>query len=357
MPQFHTLAVAEIRRETEECVSIAFDVPESLASEYEYIQGQYLTLKTDIDGEEVRRSYSICSCPLDNELRVAVKEVPGGKFSTYANQVLQQGDKLEAMTPIGKFYTELDASNKKHYVAFVAGSGITPVMSIMKSVLRTEPNSYFTLFYGNKNFDSIIFRDEIEALKNDYLQRLSVYHLLSREITDAPLFNGRLNGEKANHFLDRLFDWKKVDEFFLCGPGEMIMDIKETLLNRGVDKKKVHFELFTSPGQAKSAPKPVVEKAEEEYDSQVEVTLDGITYSFGLDEDGPNVLDAALHHGADVPFACKGAVCCTCKAKVLDGKVEMEMNYALEEDELEAGYVLTCQAHPRTPKVSISFDE
>ena len=357
MPHFHTLAVAEIRRETEECVSIAFDVPETLASEYQYIQGQYLTLKTDIDGEEVRRSYSICSCPLDNELRVAVKEVPGGKFSTYANQELSPGDELKVMTPIGKFYTELDASNGKHYVAFVAGSGITPVMSIMKSVLRTEPNSYFTLFYGNKNFDSIIFRDEIEALKNDYLQRLSVYHLLSREITDAPLFNGRLNGEKANHFLDRLFDWKKVDEFFLCGPGEMIMDIKDTLIQKGVDKKKVHFELFTTRGQPKAAPKPVVEKAEEDYDSQLEVTLDGITYSFGLDEDGPNVLDAALHHGADVPFACKGAVCCTCKAKVLEGEVEMEMNYALEDGELEAKYVLTCQSHPRTAKVSISFDE
>lgn len=357
MPQFHKLAVKEIRRETEECVSIAFDVPETLAKDFEYTQGQYLTLKTDIGGEEVRRSYSICSCPLDNELRVAVKEVPEGKFSTFANQVLQEGEQLDVMTPIGKFYTELNSSNQKHYVAFVAGSGITPVMSIMKTVLRTEPNSHFTLFYGNKNFDSIIFRDEIEALKNEYLSRLSVYHLLSREITDAPLFNGRLNGEKATLFCDRLFDWQSVDEFFLCGPGEMIMDIKDTLIEKGVDKKKVHFELFTTPGQAKREHKPIVEKAAEDYDTQVEVTLDGITYSFGLDKDGPNILDASLHHGADVPFACKGAVCCTCKARVLEGEVEMEMNYALEEDEIEAGYVLTCQSHPRTDKVVVSFDE
>ena len=357
MPQFHTLKVKEIRRETEECVSLQFDVPETLDTDYRYIQGQYLTLKTEIDGEEVRRYYSICSCPLDNELRVAVKAVPMGKFSTYANEVLQEGDSLEVMTPIGKFYTELKEEQAKHYVAFVAGSGITPVMSIMKTVLRKEPNSHFTLFYGNKNFDSIIFRDEIEALKNDYLERLSVYHLLSRELTDAPLFNGRLNGEKAAQFCDRLFNWSSIDEFFLCGPGEMIMDIKDTLIEKGVDKKKVHFELFTTPGQAKAAHKPMVEKAPEAYDAQVQVTLDGMTYAFGLDEDGPNILDAALHHGADVPFACKGAVCCTCKAKVMEGKVEMDLNYALEEDELEAGYVLTCQAHPRSEKVLVSFDD
>ncbi len=356
MPHFHTLAVREIRRETKECVSIAFDVPEVLQKDFQYIQGQYLTLKTDLNGEEVRRSYSICSCPTGPELRVAVKQVPKGKFSTFANQVLQVGDTLEVMTPIGKFYTELDPNNQKHYVAFVGGSGITPVMSIMRSVLCTELKSHFTLFYGNRNFDSIIFRDEIEALKNEYLERLSVYHLLSREITDVPLFNGRLTGEKASLFCDRLFNWKEVDEFFLCGPGEMIMDIKDTLIGKGVDKKKVHFELFTTPGQAAQVSKPRVRKKQRDDDSQIEVTLDGITYLFGLDPDGPSILDAALHHGIDVPFACKGAVCCTCKARVLKGQVAMEMNYALEDDESEAGYILTCQSHPRTDKVVVSFD-
>ena len=357
MPQFHSLAVKEIRRETESCVSILFDVPSTLKNEYQYTQGQYLTLKTDIDGEEVRRSYSICSCPLDDELRVAVKKVPEGLFSTYANEVLKEGDSIEVMNPLGNFYTDLKADQSKHYVAFVAGSGITPVMSIMKTVLRTEPKSRFTLFYGNKNFESIIFRDEIEALKNAHLTRLSVYHLLSREITDSPLFNGRLNGEKASIFCDRLFDLSEVDDFFLCGPGEMILEIKETLLGKSVDAKKIHLELFTTPGQAARPAKPMVEKELKDYDSEVRVTLDGITLEFGLDADGPNVLDAALHHGADVPYACKGAVCCTCKARVLEGEVEMELNYALEPDEVEAGYVLTCQAHPKSKKVVISYDD
>lgn len=357
MPHFHSLVVKEIRRETESCVSILFDVPSSLQKEYQYTQGQYLTIKAKINNEEVRRSYSICSCPLDSELRVAVKKVPEGLFSTYANETLKAGDQLDVMTPIGNFNTDLSADQSKHYVAFVAGSGITPVMSIMKTVLRIEPKSRFTLFYGNKNFESIIFRDEIEALKNEYLQRLGVYHLLSREITDSPLFNGRLNGEKASLFCDHLFDLNKVDDFFLCGPGEMILEIKETLLEKGVDSKKVHLELFTTPGQAAKAVKPVVEKAQKDYDSQVSVTLDGITHEFGLDADGPNVLDAALHHGADVPYACKGAVCCTCKAKVLEGVVEMDLNYALEPDELEAGYVLTCQSHPKSKNVVISYDD
>jgi len=359
MPKFYTLKVKEVRRETPDCVSIAFDVPQDLKADYKFIQGQYLTLRTDIGGEDVRRSYSICSSPLDAELRVAVKHVPQGLFSTFANQKLQSGDALSVMTPMGKFFTELDENHAKHYVGFAAGSGITPVMSIMKTVLQREPKSHFTLFYGNKNFDSIIFREEIEALKNQYLGRLSIHHVLSREVLGSPLFNGRINAEKCAQFCKVFFDAKEVDEYFLCGPEEMIFAVKDTLTDLGVAPKRIHFELFTTAATKNIKPKTKTDHSPtpSKSDSQITVILDGDAFDFPLNSVGDNILDAALKNGADLPFACKGGVCCTCRAKVLEGKVEMDVNYALEADEVEAGFVLTCQSHPRTPKVVISFDE
>jgi len=359
MPKFHTLTVKEVRRETPDCVSIAFDVPSALQADYKFIQGQYLTLKTDIKGEDIRRSYSICSSPLDDELRVAVKHVEDGRFSTYANAILKADDSLDVMTPMGKFYTPLDASNKKQYVAFAAGSGITPVMSIMKTVLEVEPNSRFTLFYGNKNFDSIIFREEVEALKNKYLQRLSVHHILSREVLGSALFNGRIDGEKCEKFCTVFFDTTQVDEYFLCGPEEMIFAVKDTLEAHNVDKKRIHFELFTTPTTQAAKPKTRTTATPlfSESDSQITVILDGDAFDFRLGADGENILDTALKNGADLPFACKGGVCCTCRAKILEGEVEMDVNYALEPDEVAAGFVLTCQSHPRTEKVVVSFDE
>jgi len=359
MPKFHTLQVKEVRKETPDCVSVAFGVPDALKVDYDFIQGQYLTLKTNINGEEVRRSYSICSSPLDDELRVAIKHVEDGRFSTFANQKLQTDDMLDVMTPMGKFYTELDENNEKHYVAFAAGSGITPVMSILKTVLAVEPKSRFTLFYGNRNFESIIFREAIEALKNKYLERLSVHHILSREVLGSPLFNGRIDADKCRQFCKVFFDAKEISEYFLCGPEDMIFSVKDTLEEQGVDKKRIHFELFTTPTtkavQTKKSDKVVTPSSES--DSQITVILDGDAFDFSLSATGDNILDTALKNGADLPFACKGGVCCTCRAKILEGEVKMDVNYALEPDEVAAGFVLTCQSHPRTDKVVVSFDE
>ena len=358
MPKFHTLSVKEVRQETADTVSVAFDVPNNLQSEYDFIQGQYLTLRADINGEDVRRSYSICSSPLDNELRVAIKKVEDGRFSTFANEVLQSGDTLEVMRPMGRFYTDINTENDKRYVAFAAGSGITPVISIMKTVLETEPNSEFILFYGNRKTDSIIFKEEIDALKNIYVERLSVYHVLSREAIGSPLFEGRIDKERCAKFCNLFLDVETVDEFFLCGPEEMIFGVKDQLAELKVDEKKVHYELFTSPaGKLGSKKKTVKKESITEGLNDVTIILDGHSYNFQLAEDGKNILDAALAEGADLPFACKGGVCCTCRAKVDEGTVNMEVNYALEPWEVEQGFVLTCQSHPTSKKVVVNFDE
>ncbi len=358
MPKFHTLKVREVRRETPESVSIAFEVPAGLREEFSYEPGQYLTLRKDIKGEDVRRSYSICTSPNEEDLRVAVKLVKDGRFSSYANQKLRSGDELDVMTPMGKFCVDVDKKHDKQYVAFAAGSGITPIMSIMKTILDEEPESTFTLFYGNKNFDSIIFREEIEALKNVYLNRLGVHHVLSRETLGSPLFNGRINGEKCLSFGKVFFDASEVDEYLLCGPEEMIFQVKDALEEMGVEQKSIRFELFTTNTTKKPLQKPVetIDEADKT-DSIITVILDGDAIDFPLNSHGDNILDAALKQGADLPFACKGGVCCTCRAKILEGKVEMDINYALEPDEVEAGFVLTCQSHPRTEKVVVSFDE
>lgn len=354
MRQFYPLQVKDIRRETAECVSVAFDVPADQAQAFQYIQGQYITLRTTIEGEEVRRSYSICSSPLDEELRVAVKQVPNGRFSTFANQQLQVGDTLDVMPPDGRFYTALQAENQKHYLAFAAGSGITPVFSIMRTILLTEPNSRFTLFYGNQRTDSIIFREAIEGLKNTYLNRLSVYYLLSKEHTGSDLFSGRIDRDRCQVFFDKLVQLKDVDECFLCGPEEMILSVREELMERGMKREQIHLELFGT--QAAKKPRRSNEDEASDYKAEVTIQLDGNSFSFHMTDRDESVLDAALRNGADLPFACKGGVCCTCRAKVEDGEAEMDVNYALEPDEVEAGFVLTCQTHPKSEKLVINFD-
>lgn len=358
MPKFHPLTISEVRRETADTVSIAFDVPAHLQAEYQYTQGQYLTLRATIDGEDTRRSYSICSSPLDGELRVAIKQVPQGRFSTYANQVLQAGDTLQVMTPMGRFYTEVAPTQRKRYAAFAAGSGITPILSIMKTVLATEPQSEFFLFYGNQRTDTIIFKEAIDALKNTHLQRLSVYHVLSREALGSPLFEGRIDAPRTEKFCQLLIDPTHIDEYFLCGPEEMIFAVKDTLAAHHVDPKRVHFELFTSASsKAAPAPKPATTDAPTQDQHQVTIILDGHSYRFPLAPDGPYILDAALAAGADLPFACKGGVCCTCRAKVEQGDVTMDLNYALEDWEVQQGFVLTCQARPQSSDVVVNFDE
>jgi ring-1,2-phenylacetyl-CoA epoxidase subunit PaaE len=357
MIHFHSLPVKKVQQETEDCVSIVFDVPSELKDAFAFKPGQSLTIRKQLNGEELRRNYSICSSPFDGELRVAVKKVEGGLFSTYANEQLKKGDILDVMPPVGKFYTELDPRQQKNYVAFTAGSGITPILSIIKTTLQTEPNSTFTLVYGNRTKNSIIFKEELEALKDKYINRFRIYHVLSRERTDAEINTGRLDAAKCQLFLDKLIDVKKSHEFFLCGPEEMIFCVRDLLQYNGVDKEHIHFELFTIPGQKKSVvdteAKPTTDEGPQ---AKVSVKLDGILFDFDLPYGGQSILDAALKQGADLPYACKGGVCCTCKAKLLEGAVEMEVNWGLEQDEIEAGYILTCQSHPTTEKVVVDFD-
>ena len=352
---FHPLKIKDIKRETQDCVSISFDIPRELQKEFEFVQGQSLTLRKILEGEEIRRSYSICTSPLDTEIRVAVKKVQGGLFSTFANMELIVGDTIDVMTPSGNFYTELKATNKKNYVAFAAGSGITPVISLIKTTLLTEPQSTFTLVFGNKNHSSIIFKEELEALKDKHIERFSLYHILSRERIEAEINYGRINAEKCLH-LTKLIDLDAADEFFICGPEEMIFGIRDFLEEKGIDKRKIHFELFTTPLRKASSYKPQAVSEANKETSKITVTLDGRSFDFNLDYDSNNILDAALAQGADLPYACKGGVCTTCKAKLIEGKIEMEVNYGLEPDEVQAGYILTCQSHPRSEKVVVDFD-
>ncbi len=356
--KFHTLKVASLTKETNDCTSISFDLPTELQDIFNYKQGQYLTLKTEINGEEVRRSYSLCSSPNEEEMKVAVKKIEGGLFSTFANDVLQVGDTLDVMPPMGNFYTDLNPQQKKSYVAFAAGSGITPMMSIIKATLETEPHSQFILLYSNRNIHSIIFKEEIEGLKNKYLDRFQAYYFLSREMQDIPLFNGRFDVDKLEHILGKLIHTEQVDDFFICGPEEMIFCIQDELLKREVDKKKIHFELFTTANSKKGGQqKRKTTTSKNDKISQVTIIDSGSSFQFDLSQGTNNILDAALLNGADLPYACKGGVCCTCKAKLIEGQVEMEVNYALEPEEVEQGYILTCQALPLTEKVVVNFDD
>jgi ring-1,2-phenylacetyl-CoA epoxidase subunit PaaE len=351
------LVVKQVRRETPECVSVQFEIPEEVKNDFAFRQGQSLTMRTFLNDEEVRRTYSICSSPLENEWRVAIKKQEGGLFSAFANEELKQGDVLEVMQPVGKFYTELDPSNKKNYVAFAAGSGITPVMSIIKTTLKTEPKSQFTLVYGNRNKNSIIFKEELEGLKDKFIDRFRIIHILSRERTDAPINSGRIDADKLST-LNKLIDYKTTDEFFICGPEEMIFSVKDFLVTNGINKKKIHFELFTTPGEERKSAAGSRQSAVKEAGpkSSISVKLDGRTFDFDLGMNGEPILDAALKQGADLPFACKGGVCCTCKAKLIEGEVDMEVHWGLEEEEIEQGYILTCQSHPKTEKVVVDFD-
>ncbi|MEL7251867.1 MAG: 1,2-phenylacetyl-CoA epoxidase subunit PaaE [Bacteroidota bacterium] len=354
MRRFYPLTVNDIRRETAECVSVAFDVPASAKEAFQYTQGQYITLRTTINEEEVRRSYSICSSPLDNELRVAIKQVPEGRFSTFANQQLEVGTTLEAMPPDGRFYTKVNANNQKHYLAFAAGSGITPVFSIMKTILLMEPESRFTLFYGNQRTDSIIFKEAIEGLKNQFLNRLSVYYLLSREHTGSDLFSGRIDRERCQIFFDKLIQLKDIDECFLCGPEEMILGVRDELMEQGFTREQIYLELFgTSAAKTKKAATAVVDS---DFKAEVSIQLDGNTFQFSMTNSNESVLEAALRQGADLPFACKGGVCCTCRAKLEEGEAPMAVNYALEPDEVEAGFILTCQSYPKSERIVVNFD-
>ncbi len=351
---FYPLKIKDIFKTTPDCSVISFELNNGEKEVFKFKQGQHLTLKANINNEEVRRNYSICSSPFDNELRVGIKQIPSGVFSTFANQVLKPGDTLEVMPPHGKFYVEVDQNASKHYVAFAAGSGITPILSIIKTHLKAEPNASFSLFYINKNTGSVILKEELEALKNQYLDRFKIYYFLTKQERDLPLFNGRIDEEKLEKIYTSILDVSDCDDTFLCGPEEMIFMVKDFLESKGFDSHKIHFELFNTSG--KKAPKSEELKAHTGEMCSVTVQEGGKQMQFELEIGETNLLDAALAQSADLPFACKGGVCCTCKAKLLEGKVDMQVNYALEEDEVEAGFILTCQSIPVSNKVVVDFD-
>lgn len=358
-PRFHKLKVADIRRETDDTVSIAFQVPATLADQYSFAHGQYLTLRHWCDGEELRRSYSICSAPGEPELRVAVKKVPGGRFSTYANETLAPGAELEVMTPAGRFTSPVDPAAARRYVAFAAGSGITPVLSIVKTLLDREPHSRFHLFYGNRDSASIIFREDLEDLKNRYLGRFALTHVLSREPQDVELFAGRIDRQKVADLCRGLCPPDQVDAFFLCGPGSMIADASTALKDAGVPEDRIHFELFAA--QTEPALTPLTDshaEIEAQGDAcRLSFTLDGKTVETSLPFRGPSLLDAARATGADVPYSCQSGVCASCRCKLVDGKVEMQANYSLEPWDVAAGFILSCQSRPLTDTVVIDYDE
>ncbi|MBL8832529.1 MAG: phenylacetate-CoA oxygenase/reductase subunit PaaK [Rhodospirillales bacterium] len=353
---FHTLEIADIRRETADCVSIAFRVPPELAAAYRFAAGQYVTLKADIDGKEARRSYSICAAPHEGELRVAVKRVEGGVFSTFANTKLKPGDRIAVGTPEGRFGPVIDAKATRAHVLVAAGSGITPVVSIAKAVLAEEPASRIVLVYANRTIDSIVFREEIEDLKNRHMTRLSLVHVLSRERQDTPLLDGRIDAAKIEALAKALFDPATADGFHLCGPFAMVETVKAALAGLGVPQSRIHAELFLAPdASARPAAKPA--SARRDGAARVTVVRDGIRQIFEVPFDGPSILDAGTQAGLDLPFSCKGGVCSTCRCLKRAGDVEMAANYSLAPWELEKGFVLACQSRPTSTEVVLDFDE
>ena len=345
MNAFYSLEVIEVRRETEDCVSIALRPQASDVEKFEFKAGQYLTLNATIGGKEVRRSYSICSSPADGELRVAVKRVENGVFSNWANSSLEVGDSLESMTPRGNFVLETSSDATNQYAAFVAGSGITPVLSQIRSVLMSEKGSQFTLFYVNKDTASIIFREQLQELKDQFMDRLSVFHLLTREPLEAELFHGRLDEDRCSRILSsNLIDIQQCHGVYLCGPEEMIWACKSALEAAGVTEDSIHFELFTSSVKAEKTEQKAVPVQSEGDSKSLAIVLDGITTMVEI-KGNKTIMDAALDIGLDAPYSCLGGVCCTCRAKMTKGKVRMDVNYALEASETEAGFVLTCQSH------------
>ena len=366
-PQFHPLTISDVRRETADAISVRFAVPDALREAYAFKQGQFVTLRAQLDGEEVRRSYSVCCAVSDyaraGELRVGIKQIDGGRFSTHANRTFAPGMALDVMTPEGRFFTAIDAARGRHYVAFAGGSGITPVLSNIKTLLEAEPASRFTLVYGNRAVGAIMFAEELEDLKNRYLGRLCLYHVISDEVQEIELFNGLLNEAKCARFLDTLVPAAGIDVAFVCGPAPMLDAAEAALTKAGVAKDRIYIERFGTPpsgGTKDGLPqvgtvKPKV--ATSTATAEVHVLLHGKTRILKVPFEGEVVLDAGLHAGLDLPYACKGGVCCTCRARVLEGEVRMDKNYTLEAKELAQGFVLTCHSHPVSPKVVMSYDE
>lgn len=354
-PKFHRLAIDDLRRETADAVSMTFAIPQELSEDYAFAPGQYLTLRTTMDGEEVRRSYSICSSPDDRELRIAVKKVDGGAFSTWALEDLRSGDELDVMTPTGRFGVAHVPDQARIHVGFAAGSGITPIISIIRGILAREPNSRFFLFYGNRTANGVLFREALEELKDRFMGRFSLFHVLSQEEQDLPILYGRLDREKVEVLLRAMVPAAAVDHVFVCGPTAMSEEIEKTCLDLGIAAERLHVERFVSGLGGKPRPKPVI-APEAPPKAVASLIVDGKRKDVPV-ADGEAILDAALRAGMDLPYACKGGMCSTCRAKVVEGTAQMELNYSLEPWEIEAGFVLTCQAHPTSGRIVVDYDQ
>ncbi|WP_339017033.1 1,2-phenylacetyl-CoA epoxidase subunit PaaE [Corynebacterium hesseae] len=371
---FNTLTVSDVRALTEDSVEVSFAIPPELQDDYDYIPGQYVALRATIDGQEVRRSYSICDVPRDGILRVAIKRDRGGVFSTWANDTLKPGDTMDVMNPQGAFTSkthltglnnpeavreELEKLENPHLVAIAAGSGITPIMAIAQTVLHTSPDTTFELIFANKGGGDVMFAEEIGDLKDKFPTRFAVHHVLSREQRVNPLFSGRIDAEKLQTLLDNVVRTDTVDEWFLCGPFELVQLVRDELASRDVGEKDVRYELFTTG-------KPSGDQNQAGRHVEVDPEGDNVTINFQLDglsgsvespvSANESLLNAALRVRSDVPFACAGGVCGTCRAKLVEGEVDMAENYALEADEVKAGYILTCQSRPTTPNIVLDFD-
>lgn len=354
-PKFHRLEIDDLRRETDDAISMTFAIPHELSEDYAFAPGQYLTLRTTMDGEEVRRSYSICSSPDDRELRIAVKKVDGGAFSTWALEDLKSGDELDVMTPTGRFGIAHAPEQARIHVGFAAGSGITPIISIIRGILVREPNSRFFLFYGNRTANGVLFREALEELKDRFMGRFSLFHVLSQEEQDLPILYGRLDREKVEVLLRAMVPAAAVDHVFVCGPTAMSEEIEKTCLDLGIAAERLHVERFVSGLGGKPRPKPVI-APEAPPKAVAALIVDGKRKDVPV-ADGEAILDAALRAGMDLPYACKGGMCSTCRAKVIEGTAQMELNYSLEPWEIEAGFVLTCQAHPTSERIVVDYDQ
>ena len=354
MARFHTLTVTDIHKTIRDAVVVTL-TPEDPEA-FDYTQGQYLTFRKDFDGQELRRSYSICSGLDEGKLQVGIKRVDGGAFSTWANEDLKQGDTIEAMSPMGNFFVPIAPETDRHYLGFAGGSGITPVLSIIKTTLSREPNAQFTLVYANKAVTTIMFREELEDLKNRYMGRFNVIHVLESDAQDIDLFTGLVDTEKCGQLFKHWIDIKSVDTAFICGPEPMMLGIAKALRDHGLNDAQIKFELFASSQPGRAAKKAASKAAVKGDGIEAVVALDGASRTITMDAE-TSILDAALANDIDAPYACKAGVCSTCRCKVIEGDVEMLTNHALEDYEVEKGYVLSCQSYAKSAKVVVDYDQ
>jgi ring-1,2-phenylacetyl-CoA epoxidase subunit PaaE len=353
---FHRLTITHVRQEIDDAVSLRFDLPESLAETFRFAAGQHVTLRANIDGEEVRRNYSVCVAPHEGELRVAVKRITNGRFSTWANSILKAGDTIDVMPPHGSFTWNFEPGAARCYVGFGGGSGITPILSLLKTALKVEPKSRFILLYGNRASNTIMFLEELANLKNSFMGRLEVYHFLEDEAEDVELFNGRLDQAKVTEVLATLTDAAQLDAAFICGPGPMMDAAEAGLLAAGVPANRILIERFSVGAVSAEQTARARNLEQAAAGLKVQVTLEGRRRTMSFDSDKGSILENARAVGLPAPFACKAGVCATCRAKLVSGEVEMKVNYGLSAEEVAQGYVLTCQAVPLTDNVVLDYD-